>query len=329
MPTKPRSRCGRTRASCLGPTWAGRKRRNGTSRSRTSTTSTRPSTRPGTASRRSGASMRTGTGPSSPPGSVRPRWRRPHRAFPESSCRWRSWGGWMAAKRRHRRSTPRRAVSELDRGAAARGRERFVAGFAAGHSRARARRRDGGGRPHGQRRGPAGRGCRSAGRLPGREPGGGARSAPAARRLDRARGPHWRAVPARVRAAEPAWPRRSARPAPRDGRPAVLPDRRQKERGVPGLAAVAMVLRRLRHPGDDGLAGGVSVFMRLHVATADARPARARGGAGLRARDGAVRDRRALRLVAVRDRPVGGEGGHAEHPGPEGRRAARTRRGRR
>ena len=89
-----------------------------------------------------------------------------------------------------------------------------------------------------------------------------------------------------------------------------------------GLAAVAMVLRRLRHPGDDGLAGaGVSVLMRytLRLLTLD-QLARA---AGLRSGDGAGRGRRAVRLVAVRDRALGGERGHAEHPRPEGRRPPR------
>ena len=43
-----------------------------------------------------------------------------------------------------------------------------------------------------------------------------------------------------------------------------------------GLAAVAMVLGRLRHPSDDGLAGaGVSVIMRYTLRQSDAGSARA------------------------------------------------------
>ena len=85
-----------------------------------------------------------------------------------------------------------------------------------------------------------------------------------------------------------------------------------------GLAAVAMVLRRLLHPGDDGLSGaGVSVIMRytLRLLTLDQL---ARGRTGLRAGDRAERGGRALRQVAVRDRSLGGQGGHAEHPGTQG-----------
>ena len=89
-----------------------------------------------------------------------------------------------------------------------------------------------------------------------------------------------------------------------------------------GLAAFAMVLRRLRHPGEKGLAGaGVSVIMRytLRLLTLD-QLARAAGLVCALELE-REKDRRALRRVAVRDRPLGREGGDAEHPGRQGRRA--------
>ena len=89
-----------------------------------------------------------------------------------------------------------------------------------------------------------------------------------------------------------------------------------------GLAAFVMVLRRLRNPQDGGRAGaGVSVIMRLHLAAADARSARARGRPGVRAGTGTARGSRPVRRVAVRDRPVGRQGGHPEPARPTGRRA--------
>ena len=86
-----------------------------------------------------------------------------------------------------------------------------------------------------------------------------------------------------------------------------------------GLAAVAMVLRRLRHPGDDGLAGaGVSVIMRYTLRLLTLDQLAAGRGTDLRAGDRADGSRQALRDVAVRDRAVGGEGGDTEHPGAQG-----------
>ena len=85
-----------------------------------------------------------------------------------------------------------------------------------------------------------------------------------------------------------------------------------------GLAALAMVLRRLRNPGQDGLHGaGVSVIMRytLRLLTLD-QLARA-SGSGVRAGAGAHSRRREIRQVAVRDRPLGRQGGGAEFHGPE------------
>ena len=89
-----------------------------------------------------------------------------------------------------------------------------------------------------------------------------------------------------------------------------------------GLAAFAMVLRRLRHPGESGLAGaGVSVIMRytLRLLTLD-QLARA---AGLVCALELERERgpSALRRVAVRDRPLGRQGRDAQHPRAQGRRA--------
>ena len=73
-----------------------------------------------------------------------------------------------------------------------------------------------------------------------------------------------------------------------------------------GLAAFTMVLRRLRHPGDDGLAGaGVSVIMRytLRLLTLD-QLARAAGLVCALELE-REQDADALRRVAVRDRPLG------------------------
>ena len=86
-----------------------------------------------------------------------------------------------------------------------------------------------------------------------------------------------------------------------------------------GLAAVAMVLRRLRHPGDDGLAGaGVSVIMRytLRLLTLD-QLARA---AGLVCALEIERTEagRALRYVAVRDRSGWGRRRHRTSWGARG-----------
>ena len=89
-----------------------------------------------------------------------------------------------------------------------------------------------------------------------------------------------------------------------------------------GLAAFAMVLRRLRHPGEKGRAGaGVSVIMRytLRLLTLD-QLARAAGLVCALELE-REKDRGALRRVAVRDRPLGGQGGDAQHPRAQGRRA--------
>ena len=93
-----------------------------------------------------------------------------------------------------------------------------------------------------------------------------------------------------------------------------------------GLAAFAMVLRRLRHPADGGSRGaGVSVIMRytLRLLTLD-QLARA---AGLVCALELEREKRsrALRRVAVRDRPLGRQGSDAEQSWAQGRRALRTR----
>jgi hypothetical protein len=78
-----------------------------------------------------------------------------------------------------------------------------------------------------------------------------------------------------------------------------------------GLAAFAMVMRRLRNPGQDALEGsGVCVIMRYTL-----RPIGTRGRTCLRIGVGADREPGALGKVAVRNRLMGGQGGHTQYLG--------------
>ena len=71
--------------------------------------------------------------------------------------------------------------------------------------------------------------------VPGGEPGRRERAPPAPRRAVRRSAPAPMAgLPARVHSVEPAGPRGPARSAPRDRGPALLPDRRRQDGGVPG-----------------------------------------------------------------------------------------------
>ena len=91
-----------------------------------------------------------------------------------------------------------------------------------------------------------------------------------------------------------------------------------------GLAAFTLVLRRLRNPGS--LRGsGVARADALHAPAADARPARPRRDADLRPGAGAQERRRDARHLAVRDRPLGRPGRHAEPDGQAGERDANSR----
>ena len=86
-----------------------------------------------------------------------------------------------------------------------------------------------------------------------------------------------------------------------------------------GLAAFAMVLRRLRNPRDKGLAGaGGERDHALHAAPSHTRSARTSRRARVRVGARARSEGGTLRRLALRDRPLGGEGGDAKHPWPEG-----------
>ena len=84
-----------------------------------------------------------------------------------------------------------------------------------------------------------------------------------------------------------------------------------------GLAAFAILLRRLRDPGAD--VRGRDRADALHAAAAHAGPARSRGDADLRARAAAAGSAGSARHLALRDRLVGRQGGHAEPHGAGGR----------
>ena len=106
---------------------------------------------------------------------------------------------------------------------------------------------------------------------------------------------------------------------PRSRGPAVLPDRRRQDRSLPGpgrLHARLSAAAQSRHR-----VGRAERADALHAAAADARPARPRRDADLRPGAGAAAGRRQARRLAVRDRPVGRPGGHAE---PDGRARATT-----
>ena len=91
-----------------------------------------------------------------------------------------------------------------------------------------------------------------------------------------------------------------------------------------GLAAFAMVLRRLRSPDQEKLQGaGVAVIMRYTLRPADARPAVTRGWAGVRARARTRRGSPPLWDLAIRDRLVGRPGRNPKRDGPQGRQTPR------
>ena len=92
-----------------------------------------------------------------------------------------------------------------------------------------------------------------------------------------------------------------------------------------GLSAFAIVLRRLRHPGPRAGRRRCERDHALHAAPTHARPARARRRACMRPRARTRGGSGALRRLAVRDRPLGRQGGHAERPRQERGRSLRQR----
>ena len=119
--------------------------------------------------------------------------------------------------------------------------------------------------------------------------------------------------------------RRSRARRPRDRRPAVLPDRRRQDRGLPrprrvrDRASPAHATRACSAP-----ASAVIMRYTLRLLTLD--QLAARGRPRLRARADAAdpknvdaKGRQAARRLAVRDRPVGRLRRHAEPPGRQGR----------
>ena len=133
-------------------------------------------------------------------------------------------------------------------------------------------------------------------------------------------------LPDRLHPAEPARSRRPVRPAPRDRRPALLPDRRRQDRGLSGA-------RRVRHGpppaaeprGRRPDRGRSQRHHALHAAPADLRPVGAGRRPRLRAGAGAGEGSRALRGMAVRDRSLGREGRHPQRDGAPRRPAVRHR----
>ena len=209
-----------------------------------------------------------------------------------------------------------RAVSRLDR-IAARG-DRNAAGCASRDRRrvaAAGRHRSG---PHGTRNRHAGRGRGRARRLPRGEPRRRARSPPAVRRAVHLAAACLAPLSTRFRPAQPPRTGRPARSRPRDRGSALLPDRRRQDGSVSrsrgardGAAKTAEPrtgwsprCRRERHHA-------------VHVASAHAGSARPRVRSGVRAGAGARSRHREIRQVAVRDRPLGRQGGDAEFHGPE------------
>ena len=161
--------------------------------------------------------------------------------------------------------------------------------------------------------------------VPGGEPGRRERTPPAPRRaVRRSAAASLAGLPARVHSVEPAGPRGPARSAPGDRGPAVLPDRRRQDGGVPGSrslhdgASTPPQPRPERRPGRRG-----EHHHALHPASAHPGPARPRFRPGLRAGARTRSGRRAVRRVAVRDRPLGRQGRDAQPHGPQGRKTQR------
>ena len=84
-----------------------------------------------------------------------------------------------------------------------------------------------------------------------------------------------------------------------------------------GLAAFTLVLRRLENPGI--ASAGLSVLMRYTLRLLDPGPARSCCDADLRPGIGTPAGYGEAGRMALRDRPVGGQGGHAERDGHQGR----------
>ena len=173
-----------------------------------------------------------------------------------------------------------------------------------------------GGQPHRRRHPNAEAGRRRAGCLPRRQPRHRLRLAETpAGRLQGGTAPVAR-IPARLHSAEPRRPRRSRRPAPRNRGLAVLPHRRRQDRGVPGSrgngdGAAPFAPSRSERQGRRGRQRGDA----LHAAPAHPRSAEPRRRPRLRVGTRTRERRSALRRVAVRDRPVGGQGRHAQRDG--------------
>ena len=311
--SSPRSRSKAIGRSCPRPDLRVRGRRSGTSRSPTSTTPTRPSTRPATASRPSGRSWTARAACSAPRGFRAPRSRRPR------PCRSTGVELSMDSARGARRrrggeggaAPARGAVPRLDRT-----RQQELATLkATRRETAEELLRFAGIAADRIERGieVLAEDARRAGRLPRRQP---RRGACAARSGSKIEAPRVAGLPARLHPAQPAGPRRSGRPGPRDVDLLFFPTGGGKTEAYLGLAAFTMVLRRLRHPADGVLGGaGVSVLMRytLRLLTLD-QLARAAGlvcALELEREE----DADALRRLAVRDRPLGRQGRDAEHHG--------------
>ena len=124
------------------------------------------------------------------------------------------------------------------------------------------------------------------------------------------------ALPACVHPDEPARHRRPHARRPRRGGPAVLPHRRRQDRSVPGPGGL--------HPGPAAAGepghrlGRPERAHAVHAAALDPGPAQPRGHADLRPGVGAAEGRGEAGRVALRDRPVGRPGGHAEPMGSKG-----------
>ncbi len=317
------SRWAASSRSSRGPTCASGRLRTGTSRSPTCTMPTRRSSRPATASRPTGSSATASAGAADAVDPVRPRSSRPIPADVEGvELRMEALGALADGAAAQAALCP--LVSQYREWIEAR--ESEVQGLA------------------GERRSRPRRNCwRLAGFAAARIERGIATLAGDADALDAFRVANRavaRALRRRLREMdEPAWRPFQlafilmnlpgiADPADPHRRSSICSSSRPaaaRPRRTSGLAAFAIVLRRLRHPDAGRLTGaGVSVDHALHAAAADAGPALARRGPDLRARARARRQTPGrYGDVAVRDRPVGREGGHAERDGPQGRRAHR------
>ena len=323
-PSSPRSRCEATGHSCRGRTCAARGPRSGTSRWPTSTTPTRPSTRRATASRPNGRSSTARAVCSAPRGSRVPRWRRRRP--------WTVPGVELSME----------ALGALADGAAAEAALRpLVVQYRAGSrtqrtglatlqgTRAR-RRRSSCASPASP---PTGSSAAS------RSLAGDADALDAFRVANRAVA---RALRQRLKIETPRW--RAFQLAfillnlpgladPRDPHRETVdllffPTGGGKTEAYLGLAAFAMVLRRLRHPGENGpRRRRRERDHALHAAAPHARPARARRRACVRAWSSSARRTKASATASGPSRSACGWA-RPRRPTSSGARAtgARTRR---